>query len=218
MNFYKLTIDDTKKYTYAIPTFGYPTKTIKCPICNRKWNSFENLVKYNLSYPVTFVNNNFADFIYCEACIMVSKRVKKIIENERICSPTFVQMPVIPRNDIPEEVLKKHSDMGCDVDEFLNENVVYFKMSADVGANLHSDSNVVWIDSEESVCQYCGYGIGYQQKKPFLPYYIELTSWNKQDLFRVKEFGWALFCTEKFKKLCEEQHFVGVKFKRVCVL
>jgi len=216
MKFYCLKIDEgKKKYTYAFPTFGYPTKLIQCQTCNRVWNSFENIVRYNLSFPITFVNDNFAEFISCEGCIMVSEKAKKVIEMAGICSPIFTEMPVITKNNIPEDMLKERSKRGYDINKFLNKKPVYYMISADVGANLHYDSHVVWKDYGEDICQYCGYGIGYKQQDLFAPYYIELSSWKKTDLFKVKEFGWTLFCTERFKELCIEQNLNGIKFQEV---
>ncbi len=216
MKFYELSVYERgNKGTRAFPTFGYPTREVKCNVCNRIWNDFRSIIDQNKAFSITFTNNCFRDFLSCEAFTMISQSAKNFIEQNEISSAIFVDMPIVSKDELTQEQLKERREMGFNPKKFHNEKPTYYGLSAKVDANLHPNSNVVWIDEGDDVCRFCGYGVGYRRQDYNAPYYIELSSWGGSDLFKVKEFGLNLFCTEKFKRLCEEADFSGIRFNEI---
>ncbi len=216
MKFYELSVYERgNKGTRAFPTFGYPTKKVKCNACNREWNDFKSIVDQNETFPITFTNNCFRDFLSCEAFIMISHSAKNFIEQNKISSAIFVDAPVVSKSELTQVQLKERQEMGFVTKKFHDEKPTYYRLSAKVDAKLHPDSNVVWVNEGKYVCRFCGYGVGYKRQDYNAPYYIELRSWGGSDLFKVKEFDLNLFCTEKFKRLCEEANFSGIRFNEI---
>lgn len=216
MNFYSISIDPgrRKKFTWAFPTYGFPVDKISCKVCGRTWNSFTGISEENRSFPITFTNDYFADFLSCEAYDLVSQRVKDCLETYKINTPKFTEMPVIPKKQLSVEQLKRFRDRGFSVNRFHDEKPVYYLLSAEVGAKLHPDTGVYFINSGTDVCIHCGYGVGYKRRSYLAPEYIQLDSWNGNDIFKVKESD-QLFCTERFKNLCETTKFTGVCFDEI---
>ena len=120
MNFYRLSIDEgkRKKYTWAFPAFGYPTEEINCDVCGRKWNSFTKIYEQHISYPIVFTNDNFTDFISCEADCMVSQEVKEWLETINIKNARFSEMPVISKSEMDPTYIKQARDDGYNVNKF----------------------------------------------------------------------------------------------------
>ena len=216
MKFYRLVIDEgkRKKFAWAFPPFETDCVPVECSVCGRKWNDSSYGMKKNIPYPITFTNNYFPDFMCCQGIDLVSQHMKDVIEESGMAVAKFAKMPVIGKSDFTKEQLKDLRDDYV-VSKLHDEKPIYYRFNSDVGAVLHSDSNVVWVDSGEYVCKHCGYGVGYKQKDYFAPEYIQLDSWNGNDLFRVREFGGAFYCTEKFKMLCEQAKFTGIEFREV---
>lgn len=217
MRFYKLFASEgkKKKYAWAFPPFESDDKLIQCDVCGRMWyNSAEGIEK-NISYPITFTNNHFPDFMSCQGIDLVSQYMKETIEKNGIKVAKFSEMPVIGKSEFTKEQLKELRDDGYDVNKLHDEKPKYYRFNSNIGATLHSDSNVIWVDFGENICKHCGYGVGYKQKDYFAPEYIQLDSWNGNELFKVREFAGALYCTETFKELCEKSEFTGMEFEEV---
>ena len=216
MKFYSICTNPgrRKKYTWAFPTFGFPTDKISCKICGRSWNSFANILKEHRPFPITFTNNYFADFISCEGYDLVNQRFKDFMAEHQIRSPKFVEMPIVTKSQLSESDLKERRDKGFDIKRFHDETPTYYLLDAEVGAELHPDTDVFWRDFGPDVCTYCGYGVGYRRKSYLAPEYIQRNSWNGNDIFKVKEFD-CLYCTEKFKTLCEQAKITGIEFDEI---
>lgn len=217
MIFYRLIVEEgkRKKYAWAFPPFETDDILVECDHCGRKWYNCEDGFLNNSAYPITFSNNYFPDFLCCQALILVSQRMKEIIEKNDIQTAKFTEMPVVGKSEFSKEQLKELYDDGYNIKKLHDEKPIYYRLGTDIGAVLHRDSNVVWIDKGEYVCKHCGYGVGYKQLDYSAPEYIELDSWNGNDLFKVREFMGAFYCTEKFKKLSEEAKFTGIEFEEV---
>ena len=217
MKFYRLSTDEgrPKKYAWAFPTYGYPTQTVECDICGRSWNTFENIFDKNISFSITFTNNHFADFIACEAFHMTNQSVKNWCESNGISSVIFTKMPIIGKSEFTKEALKSCRERGYNTAKFHDEKPVYYMLSATVGAKLHPDSGVQWVDKGDWVCPHCGYGVGYKKEDYGKPDCIELSSWNGNDLFKVREYDATLFCTEKFKHMCQDARVSGIIFDEI---
>lgn len=217
MIFYRLIVEagKRKKYAWAFPPFETDDILVECDYCGRKWNNCEDGFLNNRTYPITFSNNYFPDYLCCQAIRLVSQRMKEIIENSGVQTAKFAEMPVVGKSEFTKEKLKELRDDGYNINKLHDEKPIYYRLGTDVGAVLHRDSNVVWVDEGENVCKHCGYGVGYQQKDYFAPEYIQFGSWNGNDLFKVREFGGAFYCTEKFRLLCENANFTGIEFEKV---
>ena len=219
MKFYRLSIDEgkRKKYACAFPAFGYPTEEISCNICGRKWNSFKNVYEQHLSYPIVFTNDNFTDFVWCEFDCMVSHEVKVWFEEMNIKNVRFVEMPVVSKSEMDSAYIKQLRDKGYTTNNLHDYKPRYYRLGSYIGANLHVDAKIVWVNSGDNVCSHCGYGVGYQPLEYFVPDCISLDSWDGSDLFKVQEYMGALFCSDKLKQLIEEKGFKGILFKEVQV-
>ena len=219
MKFYAICDDEgkgkRKKYAWAFPVYGYPTKKIVCERCNRQWNDFRPIYEERLGFPIALTNEYFADIAGCEAMTMVNEKVKLLIESNSIQSVTFSKMPVITQDKLSNEEKKKLRDEGYNVKNLSNINTQYYMLYPEIGANLHESSNFKWVDEGEYVCKHCGYGVGYELKDYSAPYYIKQSSWNGNDVFRIKELMGSIVCTEKFKDLLIENDVSGVCFKEI---
>ncbi len=217
MLFYRLGIEEgrRKKYAWAFPPFETDDILVECEICGRKWNDLSEGIEKNTPYPITFTNNYFPDYMCCQGIDLVSQYMKETIENSGISVAKFAKMPVVGKSEFTKEKIKELRDDGYNINKLHDEKPIYYRLGTDVGAVLHSDSNVVWIDEGEYVCKHCGYGVGYEQMDYFAPEYIQLDSWNGNDLFKVREFMGAFYCTERFKKLSEEAKFTGIEFEEI---
>lgn len=220
MNFYHLLTDcgRRKRYAWSFPANGYPREVVSCEKCKRKWLSYDKLYEENLPFQVVFTGNYFSDFLSCEGIKLVNDRVKECLESNGIKAPSFSKMSVLTRKEMTEEQLKKYRRRkGYDiVRKFHDEEPVYYKLSAEIDAKYHVDSNIFLNDSGKDVCVHCGYGVSYQKIENYNdPDYIDISSWGGNDIFRVTGFGMGLYCTEKFKNLCEEQGFTGILFREI---
>ena len=217
MIFYRLTVEEGKrrKYAWAFPPFETDDEIVECDFCGRKWNNCKKGFLNNTTYPITFSNNYFPDYLCCQAIRLVSQRMKEIIEKSGIQIAKFTEMPVVGKSEFTKEKLKELRDNGYNINKLHDEKPIYYRLGTDVGAVLHRDSNVIWVDEGEYVCKHCGYGVGYDQIDWFAPEYIQLDSWNGNDLFKVREFIGAFYCTERFKTLCAEAKFTGIEFSKV---
>ncbi len=217
VKFYKLFTDEgkRKKYAWAFPAFGYPTEEINCNVCGRKWNSFKKIFEQHLSYPIVFTNDNFTDFISCEADYMVSQEVKEWFEEINVKNVRFAEMSVISKSEMDTIYIKQARDKGYNVNRFHDIKPRYYRLGSYIGAELHKDSKVVWVDKGDDICPHCGYGVGYRPLEYFAPDYILFDSWNGSDLFKVQEYAGTLFCTEKLKLLIEEKEFKGILFEEI---
>ncbi len=217
MRFYKMLSDEgkRKKYAWAFPAYGYPTKTISCNQCHRVWNSFAPIFENKLAFPILLTNEHFADMTSCEAMLMANEKVKQIIQSNNIKTVTFSEMPVILQDELSYEQKKELRDKGYNVTKISNIKERYYMIYTEIGAKLHKDSNFEWIEEGEDVCKHCGYGVGYKPKDYFDPYYIELDSWNGDDIFRVEELTGTKICTEKFMSLCKENNVTGILFEEI---
>ena len=219
MKFYAICDDEgkgkRKKYAWAFPVYGYPTKKIVCERCNRQWNDFRPIYEERLGVPIALTNEYFADIAGCEAMTMVNEKVKLLIESNSIQSVTFSKMPVITQDKLSNEEKKKLRDEGYNVKNLSNINTQYYMLYPEIGANLHESSNFKWVDEGEYVCKHCGYGVGYELGDYLAPYYIKESSWNGTDIFRIEELMGSIFCTEKVKKLFVENDVSGVLFKEI---
>lgn len=217
MVFYRLEIEEgrRKKYAWAFPVYGYPTKNVECECCQRQWKDFRPIYDEKLGFPISLTNEYFADVASCEAMTMVNEKVKQLIEFNNIKSVTFSELPIITQDELSNEEKKKLRDDGYNVKKLSNVKPKYYMLYPEIGACLHEDSNVYWVDEGEYICKHCGYGIGYKQKDYFAHEYIQLDSWKGNDLFKVREFAGAIYCTEKFKKLCEDAELTGIVFSEI---
>lgn len=219
MRFYMLLADsnDRKGYAWSFPAYEYPSEVVSCEKCKRKWLSYKKLYEENLPFKIVFTRNKFMDFLSCEGLVLVNERVKKVLIENCIKSPLFAQMPVLTRSEMTEEQLKEYRGRkGYNiVRRFHDEQPVYYKLSAGIDAKYHVDSNVIFNDSGKDVCVHCGYGVGYIREDYTAPKYIDLSSWGGNDIFRVTGFGIGLYCTEKFKNLCDEHGFKGAFFEEI---
>lgn len=216
MNFYELLLDEggRKKYAWSFPAYDYPCEVVSCKKCNRVWNNMDRCFEENLPFTIVFTSNYFSDFQACEFLTLVNESVKECFEKNEIKGPLFSQMPVLKRKEMTHKQLKQYR-ISHNVNKFHDEDPIYYKLSAEIGAKYHKDSNIYWRVSKTDSCVYCGYGVGYRKKNYDDPSYIDLNSWNGNDLFRAEGLGLHLYCTEKVKNLIEEQGFTGVYFKTV---
>ncbi len=217
MIFYKVRYDEgrRKKFTEAIPVFGYPTEKRECEVCNRTWHSFRKMYDENLPYPISFIRDNFVDFISCEAFILVSENAKCIMEKFGINTPLYSKMTGVAKSELTAEKIKDLRDRGRNVSRLTEVTPTYYSLSAEIGAQMHEDLNYKWVDTGNGVCKHCGRGVGYEPDDCFAPDCISLKSWNGSDFFRAKETGRCLFCTENFKKFYKEQNFKGLRFEEI---
>lgn len=218
MRFYRLSVDagKHKRFAWVFPPYDRAGKIINCSICGQSWLDVSGMYSEHLSYPVTFVGNNFADLI-CGGGgdDLISYRLKCFLESVDGCYAKFVEMPIVKKSDFSEEELKAFRRRGYDTKKFHDETPLYYRMDLEVGANLHIKSNYEWVDSGSDFCKFCGYGVGYKLKDYLAPYYIDKKTWNGSPLFRLRELGLTNICTEEFKSECEKNGFSGMQFDEV---
>lgn len=218
MRFYRISVDAGKyrRFTWAFPTYGVSGREVNCSVCNKKWRDTSAVYQDNIPYSITFVGNNFADLISCEGDKLVNKKIKSFFENNYGSFVEFIKMPVVKKRDFSEEMLKSfRRRLGYETKKLHDEAPEYYRIAVDIGACLHEKSNFEWVDSGLDRCKHCGYGVGYRLKDFFAPYYIDEKSWNGAPIFRVRELGYAIMCTEDIKTKCEENGFTGIEFDEV---
>jgi len=214
MKFYRISAS-FGRHAWSFPAVNYPNKVVVCEKCKRKWLKY--MYEENIPFQIVFTSKHFTDFLPCEFLPLVNERVKETFAQNGITSPLFSQMSVLSRKDMTDEQYRDYGRRkGYDIArKFHNEQPVYYRLSAEIDAKYHKDSNVILIDSGKDVCTYCGYGVRYASKNYSDPNYIDLSSWGGNDIFRVTGLGIGLYCTEKVKMLCVKNKFTGVRFEEI---
>lgn len=217
MKFFKLLGEENEKQEYA---FGliigeYPSKEINCPSCKRTWRK-DLLLDEQVQLKIALSNRNYPDFLSVIYHYLVSDRVKDILQKENIKGYYLGHdVKIVPKKDIPKQELKELKDAGNKASNIPNKPVNYSRFFADIGANLHINSEVHLAGN----CDYCGFRQyvtkGELYIDPFHPQYIDKKTWNGYDVFRTKETSAALFCTEKFISVYEKYKLTGLIFKGV---
>ena len=152
----------------------------------------------------------------CQGDSLLSQRALEFLEKQGLDVSTLHKMPIVGCSELTKEQKKALRDVGVNVKKLHDEKPSYYRLTAEKGADLHLDSNVVWVDSGEDVCKVCGFGVGYKQKNWDDPIYIQKSTWNGSNLFKVKEFcGPMFFCSEQFKNKWEEEGLTGIFFEEV---
>jgi len=203
-----------KRFAYAFPIDSFPAEIITCPICKRTWKDPRKLYDTNITFHIGFTNNYFPDFMDAQAIDLVSSAGKQFLFQQNIKDLAFTQMPVTGISELSKEQIKGLRDRGYVIKKLHDEKPAYYRFSVGIGASLHKDYNLVWVDSGEGVCTHCGIGVGYELIDPLAPYFIKLDTWDGTDLFKLKEIG-GLFCTENFKQSWEAANLTGAYFKEI---
>lgn len=220
MKFYWLLTDEGKKrkYAWAYPIDGLPSETIECTVCKRTWQNSQKSRELNRPFPIVLTNNVFPDFMSCQGESLISQRALDFLEKQGLDVSKLHKMPIVGCSELTKEQKRSLREDGVNVKKLHDEKPTYYRLTAEKGACLHSDSNVVWVDSGEKVCKACGFGVGYKQKNWDDPIYIQKNTWNGRALFKVKEFsGPVFFCSEQFKNGWEEEGLTGLLFEEVIV-
>lgn len=216
MTFYQLQIDEgkRKKFAYGILIEKYPMTQINCETCGRSWE--KDMLSYIMpSINISLSNDNHPDFLSLLVLTLVSEKVKNVLEEAQVTGYQMYSIDSVKRENVPKKVLDNLKENGFNVDKFSNCEENYNYMDVSLGAETHAKSEI----ELKSHCSSCGYSefttIGKTYIDPFHEIFINYNSWNGNMIFRVRELGQQLFCTEDFVSLCKKHKFTGICFKEV---
>lgn len=216
MTFYQLQIDEGKrrKFAYGILLEKYPMAQINCETCGRRWD--KDILSYIMpGIKMSLSNDNHPDFLSLLVLTLVSDKVKSVLDKTQVSGYRMHSINSIKREDVPKDVFDNLKENGFNVDKFSNCVEKYNYMDVSLGAETHAKSEIVL----KSHCDSCGYSefitIGKTYIDPFHEIFIKRNSWNGNMIFRVRELGQQLFCTEDFVSLCKKYKFTGICFKEV---
>lgn len=223
MKFYQISLDEGKreKYAYARTYIDLPEDIRTCSMCGRlvDWN-YDYYLNNNVeSFSIILTNEHFPDYTYCDSYSglhdVISERCIELLDKEGFNAYTTVKLTTISREEMSEEKIKAFRDsQGLRKAKLIsNLKPIYYRILAEIGAELHDDSNRIWRDG----CKNCGTGSGYWPKDNdyFAPMFIKSSSWNGNDIFRVKETALTTYCTERFNDFFKDNKLTGIKFDEV---
>lgn len=204
-----------KKYAYAIDLNDWPKELIICPKCRREWE--KTLVhEYGIDIPVVLSNDHYPDFLY-HYINHISVKAKDVMQNEGIKGYTLEKAHILSVNDLAEEQIKELRYDGVKIKKIPVDPPPYYKMHVEMGGEYHDKSNIILLES----CSECGYERYVTPGKEWVDtgeFFLSLDSLKGYDLFRVKGYGFNIFCTEKFREVYQKHALTGLLFKEVQVL
>lgn len=216
MEFYALSIDEgqRKKFAYGVLVDDYPNEEVICTHCGREWDK-DLLIHDDIALEIVLSNNYYSDFLGVIYHVLISDKVYNLLKNEKVTGFHLKDVVIKSVLDLSSEKLKELSKRGYIVKKFSHEKPLYYRLLVDGNAQAHKNSEVILTE----FCEICGFElyttIGKSYIDPFHPIYIDMQTWNGDDLFLVKELGSRIFCTEKFKNIYNNNNLSGLIFDKV---
>jgi hypothetical protein len=214
MNLYTLLTDEgrRKKYAYGIIISKKVINKIYCPECKMMQENYSNICK-DISYTLALSNDYYADFAQDTGLIygyMILEKTLDILHLENITGfYTKNDLNILSGEQLTLDIRKSLKNDGFKIDKIANNPPKYHTLFANYGAKSHVATNR-FITKE---CSLCGYLEVIDKGDALRSYvYLQKGTWNGNDLFRVKEYGNQIFCSERFKGIYEKYKLTGLKF------
>ncbi|MDD7792997.1 hypothetical protein [Clostridium sp. 'White wine YQ'] len=214
--FYRLFIDEgkRKKYAYGILLNDYPVQRINCGVCNRVWDK-DMLLTLKPEFELVLSNDNLPDFLGLLILDLISEKTKQVFEESEITGYKLFKTNCLKKDEISKEKLKSLAEDGFNKNKISNLVQNYYFLDVSIGAELDSKTEII----VQEYCNSCGYVKYRTEGKTFIdpahPIYIKKASWNGNDIFRIKELGNTIFCTQKIVDLCKEHKLMGIGFEKI---
>lgn len=199
-----------KKYAYGVDVADKTYERIICAKCNIDFIRNISLT-IGLNEPIVLTNDYYPDFMWYST-FLVSEKTKEVFELEKITGYELEEANIISANELTLEEKRELKEDAVNVKKVAVNPPKYYKLHVSIGATYHEKSGVIF----RGKCDECGYE-DYTVVNPDnynIPYHIvKKESLNGNDLFRSIGFGRAVFCTERFKEICEKHKLTGFLFK-----
>lgn len=212
---YLLMTDEGKRKKFAE---GYlldriPSRPI---VCSVKHSSDSEMTCFDSGVPCVVVlsNDNYPDYLASWPNLF-SERMKQMMETEGIEGVALEKATTLSLRDLTPAQLKSLRNDDVKVNRIPNDPPAYYKPVATIYAHYHPITGIKTLES----CSLCGYErIGPENYKPDSITALNLESLPQTDLFGAIGYTGCIFCTERFKLLCETYGMKGIEFLEVQIL
>lgn len=208
--------NEGKKNKFAYGIVVSSTKNSQCSTCNAKQNDY--LHNDGINFKIVLSNENYPDFVLVANQYLISIKAKTVLLEENISPVDCEKFCINSKEDLSTSELKDLKDRGYNTSRIATHPPEYFTVNTPIGGEVHEQSNI----NLAYKCPTCGHEkyatIGYTYVNPLTEYYINESSWNGYDLFRIKQLGKSLFCTDKFVEVYKRYKLTGLEFVKVLSL
>lgn len=214
MKFYTLgatSIGPRSQYALGLILGDVPSRVINCPVCGRTWKELQ-LTSFDIPLRAMLYGRRIPDATWLFSVVIFKTLVLDNLRDKGLSGIIGKQISMVSGCQASSAELEQYIREGYSRDRMVNSPPEFSILIPEVGINLHPESQVELREQ----CEVCGYTkystIGASEMDPFAQHYLDLRTWNGNDVFRVREWANAVVCTERFVNEWKRGKYTGLDF------
>lgn len=188
-----------------------PSTVINCPICQRTWEKLQ-LTSLDIPLRAVLYGKRIPDATWLFSVVILRTLILDNLRGKGLSGIIGKQISMVSGCQASSTELEQYIREGYSRDRMVDSPPEFSILIPDVGIHLHPESQV----ELQEQCDACGYKkhrtIGSSEMDPFVQHYLDLRTWNGNDVFRVREWADAVVCTERFVDEWKRGKYTGLDF------